>query len=312
LTSWPRGAAAQASLYFSQNGGIWSARSDGSEGTQIGTAFEPRGLAIADKTLFWTDVEPRVPITPTGVIRGAALDGRDVHTFARDLPLPSGIQVALSAEMVYWSDLEGHAIFRRPIDGASPAEQVLGGDAEIAQIHGLALDEGAGQLYFGYVNPLIDGLFPGAIARVNLDGSGLENVVSGLIEPWGIGLDLVHQNVYWSDSNLGGGGVISRADLDGNLVETIIEDLSSPRGLTIDPNPGLIFWADPEAGLIARADLNGQDRLDLITDLDQPHAVALFLVPEPSAQLLAVVGGALVIMLFWWPRRSKVIRKRSD
>jgi sugar lactone lactonase YvrE len=67
------------------------------------------------------------------------------------------------------------------------------------------------------------------IQRVNLDGTGLEALVTtGLIAPRGITLDAAGGKMYWMDS---GTDKIQRANLDGTGVEDlIITHSSGPMG----------------------------------------------------------------------------------
>jgi Low-density lipoprotein receptor repeat class B len=63
------------------------------------------------------------------------------------------------------------------------------------------------------------------IQRVNLDGTGMEDLVtSGLIAPRGIALDVAGGKMYWMDA---GSSKIQRATLDGTSVEDLITTYSS-------------------------------------------------------------------------------------
>ena len=63
------------------------------------------------------------------------------------------------------------------------------------------------------------------IQRVNLDGTGLEDLVtSSLIAPRGIALDVAGGKMYWTDA---GSSQIQRATLDGTSVEDLITPYSS-------------------------------------------------------------------------------------
>jgi hypothetical protein len=63
------------------------------------------------------------------------------------------------------------------------------------------------------------------IQRVNLDGTGLEDLVtSGLLAPRGIALDVGGGKMYWTDA---GSSMIQRANLDGRSVEDLLITYSS-------------------------------------------------------------------------------------
>jgi DNA-binding beta-propeller fold protein YncE len=284
-------------LYWSQTGGVFRSQLDGSNVQPIAAGFEVRGLALdrSRTVLLWSEVEPRVPIGPTGAIRSATLEGGNVRNAVRDIPQPAGVAFDPAADLVYWSDLELQQINRGALNGATPTQTLIGPLPSVSAIHGITIEVPEDRLYFGYVNPLIDGLFPGAIARARLDGSGLETIVGGLSEPRGIAVDSVAGKLYWTDDLLQTGGLIRRANLDGSHPEDVVTGLKSPRGIALDAKTGHIYWADTVAGTIQRADLDGQHVVDVLTGLDRPEAIALLIVPEPSSvAIVGVLFGALV------------------
>jgi low density lipoprotein receptor-related protein 5/6 len=290
-------AASSDYLYWSQAGGVFRGQPNGSNVEPVAAGFEVRGLALDQSRtlLLWSEVEPRVPIVPTGAIRSATLEGGNVQDAVRNLPRPSGVAFDPDAGRLYWSDLELQQIKRGALNGATPTETIIGPLPSVSVIHDITIDVPQDRLYFGYVNPLIDGLFPGAIARARLDGSELETIVAGLTEPWGVALDSAAGKLYWTDDHVQSGGLIRRANLDGSQPEDVVTGLKSPRGIALDVGAGHIYWADTGAGTIQRADLDGQHVVDVLTGLDRPEAIALSIVPEPSSISLAcVMLGALV------------------
>ena len=70
----------------------------------------------------------------------------------------------------------------------------------------------------------------GKIQRSNLDGSGVENLVTtGIVDPWGIALDVAGGKMYWTDAF----DRIKRSNLDGSDVENLVTGLYSPRGIAL-------------------------------------------------------------------------------
>ena len=55
----------------------------------------------------------------------------------------------------------------------------------------------------------------GKIWRMNLDGSNMEELVTGIIDPYAVAINLDGNKIYWADDD----GNISRANLDGTGVE---------------------------------------------------------------------------------------------
>ncbi len=132
----------------------------------------------------------------------------------------------------------------------------------------IGVSSGAGKMYW------TDSL-PGKIQRANLDGSGVEDLVtSGLGRPGGLALDPGAGKMYWTDY---GTDKIQRANLDGSGVEDLVTSgLSLPSGLALDPGAGKMYWMDDRTDKIQRANLDGSGVEDLVTSgLSGPYGLAL-------------------------------------
>ncbi|MDE2997538.1 MAG: dockerin type I domain-containing protein [Gemmatimonadota bacterium] len=113
------------------------------------------------------------------------------------------------------------------------------------------------------------------IQRSNLDGSGIEDLVTGggLDGPDGMALDMAGGKMYWTDA---GTNKVQRANLDGSGVEDLVTGLGIPYGLALDVSGGKMYWTNRQANKIQRADLNGANVEDLITSgLTFPGGLAL-------------------------------------
>ena len=113
------------------------------------------------------------------------------------------------------------------------------------------------------------------IQRANLDGSGIEDLVSGggLDGPDGLTLDMAGGKMYWTDA---GTNKIQRADLNGSNVEDLVTGLGIPYGLALDASGGKMYWTNRQTNKIQRADLSGGNVEDLITSgLTFPGGLAL-------------------------------------
>jgi sugar lactone lactonase YvrE len=115
---------------------------------------------------------------------------------------------------------------------------------------------------------------PGAnkIQRANLDGTQVQDLVSGLLAPDWIALDAVGGRMYWTEE---GTGKIQRANPDGTDVQDVVVGLHSPTGVALDLTGGHLYWATEGSGKIQRADLDGTDVQDLVTGLGHPVSIAL-------------------------------------
>ncbi|MDE3258585.1 MAG: hypothetical protein OYM47_12180 [Gemmatimonadota bacterium] len=113
------------------------------------------------------------------------------------------------------------------------------------------------------------------IQRSNLDGSGIEDLVTGggLDGPDGLALDMAGGKMYWTDA---GTNKVQRANLDGSGVEDLVTGLGIPYGLALDVSGGKMYWTNRQTNKIQRADLNGANVEDLITSgLTFPGGLAL-------------------------------------
>ena len=113
------------------------------------------------------------------------------------------------------------------------------------------------------------------IQRANLDGSGVEDLVSGagLDGPDGLALDMAGGKMYWTDAGV---NKIQRADLNGANVEDLVTGLGIPYGLALDLSGGKMYWTNRQTNKIQRADLSGANVEDLVTSgLTFPGGLAL-------------------------------------
>ena len=115
------------------------------------------------------------------------------------------------------------------------------------------------------------------IQRANLDGSGVEDVVtgaSGMDWPGGLALDVDGGKLYWADGDT---GKIQQANLDGSGVEDLVTTgLGWPGGLALDVEVGKLYWTDWWTKKIQRANLDGSEVEDLVTaGLGHPHGLAV-------------------------------------
>jgi hypothetical protein len=112
----------------------------------------------------------------------------------------------------------------------------------------------------------------GTIQRSKLDGSGIEDVVTGLVNPFGIALDHAAGKIYWADS---GNGRIQRANFDGSGLEDLVTGLGAPTGIALDIAGGRIYWTDSGTQKIQRANLDGSAVEDLVTGISELTGIAL-------------------------------------
>ena len=250
--------------------------------------------ATTPARMYWTDW--------TAVkIQRAALDGSQVENLVTELLGPHNgyhtNEIALDtvAGKMYWTLWEpddpetgspGTSKIQRSNLNGSQKEDLVAGLPGVRRPNGLALDVTAGKLYWTSAHALTeDG--GGAIQRSNLDGSGIEDLVtSGLRAPGGLALDIAAGKMYWADYRA---RKIQRANLDGSQVEDLVSTgaTTTSTPLALDVAAGKMYWtlwdgSNPGRAKIQRANLDGSQVEDLVTGrqgLKQPGGIAL----DPAA-----------------------------
>lgn len=220
---------------------------------------------------------------PGGVIRTRSTKGGAITDVVTHLTSPAGVALDARRGRIYWSDLgdanNASAIFSANVDGSDVQKLVSG--VFISDIAGIALDPIHDKLYFTYINPLLDSLLTGGIARADLDGSNLEHIVGGQGKPVGIAVDPAGDGIYWADAMsfgpAGGGGAINAADLEGHNQRTILGGLNKPYGVALDLADQHVYWTDMGAGKIQRTVMSGMLPFfqDVLTGLTSPTAIVI-------------------------------------
>ncbi|MFQ5923624.1 MAG: DUF2341 domain-containing protein, partial [Anaerolineales bacterium] len=181
------------------------------------TSTEFIALDVAAGKMYWTD-------SGTDMIQRANLDGTNIENLITiGLSLPEGIELDVASGKMYWADALDATIERANLDGSGAEILVTG----VTQANGIALDLVAGKIYWvqdsgnliqranldgttvenitpaGTDNPksiALDvaagkmywtesGIAGERIRRANLNGTGTEVLVTGLVNVRGIALD---------------------------------------------------------------------------------------------------------------------------
>ncbi|MDE0435977.1 MAG: hypothetical protein OXH92_18410 [Bryobacterales bacterium] len=163
-------------------------------------------------------------------------------------------------------------LFLRAADGSGFAPMGLRGGKRIGSFSAVpaipVLSDGAGKMYWTDSGT-------GKIQRANLDGTRVEDLVTGLGNPVGLELDPGAGKMYWTH-NLG--GKIRRASLDGTGVEDVTPGaFLLPEGLALDAGAGKMYWIE-RGGVIQRANLDGTGFETVVTGLRGANDLVLVLV----------------------------------
>ena len=210
---------------------IYRANLDGSNAenviTGLGLIGDPTEIAldVAGGKIYWTNTDSD---TNRSITYRANLDGSDGETL---MEREGVIDFALDLDQgrLYWTGARG-TIQRANLDGTNVEDLFA---PKVRWPYGMALDVGQGKMYWS--DPIV-----GSIQRADLNGSGIEVLVSELDEPRGIAL-IAGSKIYWADS---GTGKIQAAGLDGSQVEDIVTGLDRPNAIALDRDRFKIYWTD--------------------------------------------------------------------
>lgn len=255
----------------------------------LGAGVDPRGIAIDSLSghLYWAE-------NGTNRIRRANLDGTGAVTIvAANLAFPADVELDLAAGKIYWADRDLDWIRRANLDGTG-VETVLNLPAagNTTAPYFLELDPAGGKIYWSDFDS-------GVIHRANLaDGSGIENVVTGLDRVRDIVLDAAAGKLYWNDRDT---HLVQRQNVGGGGRETLYgpAGLVEPHGLVLHDATNALFWADGEGRSIGSGGKNGGGPYATIANGAAPFHpwdidIALTPIPEPQSIVLAGLGGSLL------------------
>jgi len=197
----------------------------------------------------------------------------------------------VSGDSIYWTDKKTNIIYRGDRDGSGPHTVLVSG---LGQARGLGLDIAGGKMYWADADN-------GKIQRANLDGTDIEDLVTGLPFLADVELDTTAGKVYWSqiDGVNPARSAIRRANFDGSGVEDVRTGLNQPYYFELHPAGGKIYWAEVSNTMIHRMNIDGSGAIeDVVTGQVRVRDVGL----DPA-------GG----MIYWNDRNShKVRRARLD
>jgi len=189
-----------------------------------------------------------------------------------NLGTPAALALDAVGGKLYWSDIQQsglRGIHRVNVDGSN--HEIVVGPALAQSPRGIALDLTASKVYWTESTTH-------KIKRANLNGGGVEDVLTGLSFPYGLAIDAAGGRLFWSSV---GTGQVRRANLDGSEIQTIVSNQPNPLAVTLDPVEGKVYWSDTIDDVIRRADLDGSNVEDYLTDRPEVAGMAIAL-PAPE------------------------------
>lgn len=257
------------------------ARLDGTEVTPLVTSGlnTPDGLTIdpVSRKLYWAE--------QGGIIRRANLDGSDVEPLVVAGGVPDSVAIDPTSNLLCWTESGAARIRCADLDDGGNIRTAV--SAFTNNAHGLALDPGAGKLYWANLG--------GSIRRANIDGTENELLVSSSLQPHGLKLDVENGKLYWADFNP---PQILRSNLDGANVELVVANGPRPTALALDLPREKVYWTDLSDGRIREANLDGSDVQTLVSGLNLPLGIALELPGQgvPATSTWGLAAMALLLM----------------
>ena len=143
---------------------------------------------------------------------------------------PTAIAVDSIAHKIYWANSAPASIWRADFDGGNP--ELIGQVPDAPR--SLFVDWAYGKLYW------VSGFGPGRLDRSNLDGTGVETMADGMVNPVALDLDVAHQTAYIADLE---GGAIYRHVLGTFVTIPIVQEIF-PVGLSYLPSAQRLYWQD--------------------------------------------------------------------
>lgn len=255
-------SASAAELYFADlfnpDPSFGSIRRVGLDGSNpqpvLDTGGGLRAIALDESAgkIYWVDAN--IP----AAVRRANLDGTQVEDLVTtNIEFPSAIALDVAGGKMYWGDQVRNELRRANLDGSG--QQLL---RSTAFHRGVAIDAINGKVYWSTSETMLKG----QILRCNLNGTGLETVISSFdaeFKPSAIALDVAGGKVYWTDYVV---DVVRRGNLNNTDIQTLFfigPDLNlNPRGIVLDVPAGKVYWGQDDhskspIGSIRRMDLDG-------------------------------------------------------
>ena len=258
-------------LYWSTGGKVQRSNLDGSDVEDLVTGLRgPKDIAldVAGNKMYWVD-QVYWEVQSSDKIQRSNLDGSGVEDLVTTgLDQPEAIALDVAGGKMYWVDQGTDKIQRSNLDGSGVEDLVTTG---LDQPEAIALDVAGGKMYW------VD-QGTNKTQRSNLDGSGVEELLTELwASPSDIVLDVAGGKIYWV-SRVGSGNPVRRSNLDGSGTESVVSTTFGS-SIALDVAGRKIYWGNDFLQKIQRANLDGSDIEDLVTDVPEPHGVALGLVP---------------------------------
>uniref|UniRef100_A0A4W4GV52 Low-density lipoprotein receptor-related protein 2 n=1 Tax=Electrophorus electricus TaxID=8005 RepID=A0A4W4GV52_ELEEL len=241
----------------------------------------PSGWILAADQLTCVRVDdPFLVVVRDSIIYGISLNpddkGNDAMVPVAGLQNGYDVDFDDAEQMIYWVEHPGE-IHRVKSDGTNRTE--FAPAAILGSPVGLALDWMTQNLY--YTNPSSQSI---EVLRLKGDMQYRRTLITnngtttGVGTPIGIAVDPARGKMYWTDQGTESGipAKVACADMDGsNSVTLFTNNLEHVEFITIDIEENKLYWAVTGTGLIEKGDVDGTNRITVVSGLSRPWGVAV-------------------------------------
>ena len=228
--------------------------------TLVPSAQNAISLAVdmVNEKLYWAEKTGK----RTGRIRRANLNGTSIQPIKNLTSVPLDIALDIAGGKIYLTNTWGK-VQRLNLDGSNFQPNLIRG---LKSPNHLALDVARGKIYWTEKT----GKRSGRVQRANLDGTNVELIKKLTSVPHGLTIDSVNGKIYLANS----WGKIQRLNLNGLYFQpNLIRGLKSLREVAVDVAGTKLYWT--ETGRIRRANLNGGNIQNVVTELGTPTGITL-------------------------------------
>ena len=257
-------------IYWTEDNKIYQSLSDGTARKVVliraGKRLGRLALDVSGRKIYWTEF----PVSGgTTTLKRANLDGSGIENVVVNIGALTDLLLDTSNSKVYWAAIvgrfEGNKIRRSNLNGSQIQDLVTDlNPADFARfelVEGLALDASGGKMYWTetvyerQADNTLQITKKGKIQRSNLNGSRIEDLVTGLSSR-AIALDVFDGKLYWINNYA---SEIQRANLDGSQVEDLVSapNMETHFFLSLDVSSGKMYWGSSH--IILRANLDGTE-----------------------------------------------------
>ena len=173
----------------------------------------------------------------------------------------TSMDIMVTALSIYFMDSSDEILGKLVLDANKTVTTVkdLAGMSGV----GIAYDDVNGKIFF---SDFYDADTPdGKIWKMNLDGTSPVAIASGILDPYGIALDVPGGKIYWTDDN----GNVSRANLDGTSPEIGLVNIAGGglRAIALDKANNKMYFFDAVNDILYISNIDGTGVTPLITGI---------------------------------------------